>query len=187
MKKAILVLLLVVAVAGGTVFAQDEADPKSLVSVNVFGPFFGLFSGYYETALTEDLGLVIAPSYWNVKMSILGSILADDFNMWSAGATIGANYYLSDRTIRGLYAGANADFSYTFIGTEADNFSGMVLGANALLGYRWVWGWFALDVSANLGYSVALFEADLSGLSFTAPAVDGFSYGFGIGMSFALY
>ena len=179
MKRIVLVLL-VCAIAASGAFAQDE-PPSDLVSVNLFGPFVGLFQGSYETGISGNVGLQISVSYLNIRLSpILGAAAEQSgLEVWNIGGSAGAFFYPGDTVLEGFFAGPRVGASYFFVGDSSLNVTGLLTSLEAVAGYRWLFGNFALALGGEFSYAFSSVELSENNASSVGAGV-----GYGILVAF---
>ncbi len=186
MKRIMIAFVVVLLLLGLTpLFAQD-APKKNLISVNPIGPIFGIISGYYETALSDELSLVVAPTYFNIRLSILGAAFSDiNFEWWYLSAASGLNYYLTDETLKGLYAGGRLGVGYMYIGEAGDSATGLFVTPQVTAGYRVIFGNFSLAPQIGVSYPLAFFEyAGITSMQSVSVNQLSYSWGFGLAIAF---
>lgn len=200
-------LMLAVATAG---IAQTQAgtqeDPgvTGVFGLNLFGPIVGIYSGSLELALDEDWSMFVVPTYFNAKGSLLGALFEvagveeDHYELWSITASLGANYFLTDRAPVGLFVGGSVEPGYLFaeftdsaleeMDADPVKLDTFKIGGGVHVGYRVLWGPIAVTPRAGLSYHYLLAEAegldpDLERTS--SAAFSGFSFGWGLDLGIA--
>ena len=199
--------MLTVATAG---FAQIEAAAgdgpaaTGVFGLNLFGPLVGIYSGSLEVALDEKWSVLVVPTYFNAKGSLLGALFEiagvepDDYELWSISGALGANYFLIDRAPVGLFVGGSVEPGYLYAtfknsaladedteDLEVDTFK---IGGGVHVGYRVLLGPIAITPRAGLAYHYLVTEADgiSDDLERTAGAAfTGFSFGWGLDLGIA--
>lgn len=150
--------------------AQDqpavEARPaSSLITVNLAGPFIGIYTGSYETKISDRMSFYVSPLYMNLKMTLLGSLIPPNSHFWGLGAAAGLNFYFA-KPLAGFFLGGGGSFTLFNIGDTSSNLTLMTLGVQAQVGYRWIfWGWLAIAPQLNVSYTFALaaYEGEVGG------------------------
>lgn len=194
MTRRIVVGALLLVLVGGLAFGQeaaqaekDQAERKILISLNPLGPILGIYSGSFEMAVGPRLDFFVAPTFWNIRLSILGGLVPDGFSAWTLGVLGGVNFFpLAPTAPKGLFLGGGASLSYLYVGADGANVSGFVINPLVQVGYRWIWGWFSIAPSFNLGYEIALIDASVLGSAYDLYIPGGVSWGFGLGLAIAL-
>ena len=64
-----------------------------MVSANILGPFLGLYTVTLERVVAPDLGIVIAPIYFNIRYSQFRPLVDSHVVAWYAGLRAGVHCY----------------------------------------------------------------------------------------------
>ncbi len=159
MKKALLIVgVLFLGLASVT--AQHRSERVTLLSGNPFGPLYGLYAVTIERIVEPDLGVVVAPIYYNVRYSAYRSLLADGTRAWHAGALAGINSYPGGRAPRGFFWGAFFRAGYMELEDVNGDAGGVFIAPSAAAGFRILVGRLAITPRLRIGYALPLFDHD---------------------------
>ncbi len=175
-------MILATAVAGLAQGVGEEGNkvrdggPRNLVSANLFSPIIGFYSGSYELAVDDHLSAYVSPRYFNYNLGIQRVFFYDEnFSWWSLQSDFGVNYYL-EGALEELYVGGGPVLGYERIAydyTENDSSftasaSGLTFGAQAHVGYRFIFDFISIAPQAGLRYTATLADAEAE---FDDPAI----------------
>lgn len=159
MKRALLILCILFLGLTGAV-AQRAPGRATLISGNPFGPLYGLYAVTIERIVEPDLGVVVAPIYYNVRYSAYRSLLDNGTRAWHAGALAGINSYPGGRAPRGFYWGAYFRAGYMELEDVNGDAGGVFVAPSAALGFRILIGRLAITPRLRIGYALPLFDYD---------------------------
>ena len=135
-------------------FAQFS-DRDTLIGIDAGGPVFGIYAGSFEQVLLDDVSVYARAGYVNHEYSLLFNEPFEEregWEAWSIRVQLGANYYPQNLAPEGMFAGVALAPGYVTVSdgtTEAETFT---LGFDTQLGYRFVFGSFAIAPHGKIGY-----------------------------------
>ncbi|MFW5801386.1 MAG: hypothetical protein ACOCVC_05105 [Spirochaeta sp.] len=208
-KKTILALVFIICVVTLPVSAQEtpeETNPNAdtkLVSVNLLGPIFGLYTGSVEFPVSENLTVALQPEYMNFQYSLTGLILqatleeeweSYNFNVVSYGGQVALNYF-PEGVHNELFFGGYGGYAHMDIQMYDIAVSTQLIQGGARVGYRRVFDFLALTPYAQVGFGLSTTDASelyaelgIANDPALQTAIDnsfGFSYGFGVSIAIA--
>ena len=136
-------------------FAQF-ADRDTLIRIDAGGPVFGIYAGSFEQVLLDDVSVYVRAGYVNPEYSLLFNEPIREnagWEAWSIRGQIGANYYPQNLAPEGLFAGVALAPGYVTVSDGKNPAqTTFTLGFDSQLGYRFVFGSFAIAPHGKIGY-----------------------------------
>ena len=161
--------------------SQSVAD-KPVVAV-LFNPValtLGLATGLalfvelqLQIRLTDYLALDVTPTYARL-------LWFSEFNIHGGGVGIGVRILPLGRGIRGLYIVPRVQFLRVSGGTGEDKVSTVVTTPMIEVGWAWIWGHFAMNLGAGVGYSTVTSGEDIYEDHRQVTLILNFSIGFAV-------
>jgi hypothetical protein len=151
-------------------FSNKQDKTKYLLSLPLPTMLAGVYTGSLETKISDTMGLIIEPAYFNIKWSLMKEYinfiysltstdeyidingLWDAMHVWMAGSGLGISYYPDKHALNGLYINGSIMAYYLTISTDetlntpAFEMNSWIAGASAVIGYRWIWNWLSAEV-----------------------------------------
>ena len=138
-----------------------DGGPRNLVSANLFAPIVGIYSGSYERAIDDEFSAYVNPQYFNYNLGIQRVFAYDErFSWWSLQSDFGVNYYL-EGALEEIYVGGGPVLGYERIEWDEDaignpSASGVTLGAQAHVGYLFIFEFDSIAPQAGIRYTTTL-------------------------------
>ncbi len=182
-RKAIVIVLLF---ACSSIAVAQPRGRDTLISLNPFGPLYGLYAVTVEQRVASDLTAVIAPAYYNLHYSAFRTAAPDGYRAWHAGARIGVNYYPGMRAPAGFFAGGHLRAGYLSLRDGQGSAEGIFVSPSLVMGFRVFAGRIGIAPRLRLGYAVPFF--DYSGIDAGNQMLYGptaLEWDLGVGLAFA--
>lgn len=185
MRKKLVALILVMFIA----FSAWGFSPKpgrNVISANILGPFLGLYAVTLERVVAPDLGIVVAPIYFNLRYSLFRPLVDPQVVAWYGGLRAGVHYYPNDTAPGGVVFGLYMQAGMMQLSDGTLTASGGFLAPAAMIGYRFFIGQLGIAPRVRFGYALPLFEHEsivVGDELLYAPT--SFNWEFAIGLSWA--
>ncbi|MEI6806751.1 MAG: hypothetical protein WCK49_09650 [Myxococcaceae bacterium] len=174
--RKIVSLLLVGLLVSGSVFAKNAKEVEKprrdmAVTWNPLSLLMLTASGSYGIALGERLALIIPLSLTYVSTGISDNSSSASSYLFGVSSGAGLRFYFSGGAFEdGFYVQPNVSIGWLKFGSDGAN--SLSIGANALLGYSWVFdSGFMMNLAAGAGYTHSSVKTDSSAGAFKISGV----------------
>ena len=159
MRRVVLVAVVVLSLSAPA-FAREESSGRTLVAANIAGPFFGLYAFTIERIIAPDLGVVVAPVYYNLRYSMFRPLAPLAVVAWYTGLRGGIHYYPGHSAPGGLFAGVYLQAGMMLLSDGVRTGSGAFAVPAWTIGYRFFMGRFGIAPRIRIGCALPFFEHD---------------------------